>query len=296
MTGALRLSVLTLQHPCAAMIARAASSGSADGDGATSIVLLIGELLKQSERYTSEGIHPRVIGQGYDIAKEASLKVSHGLAAMLINQFLDQFKQSPKLDRATLITVALTALGTKLHQKLAAQLAPDVVDSVLAIEDEDFGHNLDMIEVMKMQHRSESETQLVRGLVLDRESIMVSGGADSADGPRHPDAPKRVTNAFILTLNVSLEYEKTEVNSSFFYSNAEQREKLVESERRFVDDKLRKIVELKNAVCDVAVGSGEKEKGFVLINQKGIDPMSLDVLVKNGIFPLRRAKRRNMER
>jgi T-complex protein 1 subunit zeta len=116
------------------------------------------------------------------------------------------------------------------------------------------------------------------------------------DGPRHPDAPKRVTNAFILTLNVSLEYEKTEVNSSFFYSNAEQREKLVESERRFVDDKLRKIVELKNAVCDVAVGSGEKEKGFVLINQKGIDPMSLDVLVKNGIFPLRRAKRRNMER
>ena len=87
----------------------------------------------------------------------------------LTYEFLDQFKQSPKLDRATLITVALTALGTKLHQKLAAQLAPDVVDSVMAIEDEDFGHNLDMIEVMKMQHRSESETQLVRGLVLDRE-------------------------------------------------------------------------------------------------------------------------------
>jgi T-complex protein 1 subunit zeta len=62
------------------MIARAASSGSADGDGATSIVLLIGELLKQSERYTSEGIHPRVIGQGYDIAKEASLKVGSSLA------------------------------------------------------------------------------------------------------------------------------------------------------------------------------------------------------------------------
>ena len=88
----------------------------------------------------------------------------------------------------------------------------------------------------------------------------------------------------------------SEVNSGFFYSSAEQREKLVESERRFIDDRLKKIVELKNAVCDQAVGSYEKPKGFVIVNQKGIDPMSLDILVKNGIFALRRAKRRNMER
>jgi T-complex protein 1 subunit zeta len=43
-------------------------------------------------------------------------------------------------------------------------------------------------------------------------------------------------------------------------------------------------------VCD------SPEKSFVLINQKGIDPMSLDMLAKEGILGLRRAKRRNMER
>lgn len=43
-------------------------------------------------------------------------------------------------------------------------------------------------------------------------------------------------------------------------------------------------------VCD------SPEKSFVLINQKGIDPMSLDMLAKEGILALRRAKRRNMER
>jgi T-complex protein 1 subunit zeta len=58
--------------------------------------------------------------------------------------------------------------------------------------------DLHMIEIMKMQHRTASETQLIRGLVLDH-------------GPRHPDMPKRVENAYILTLNVSLEYEKTYV-------------------------------------------------------------------------------------
>ena len=58
-----------------------------------------------------------------------------------------------------------------------------------------------MIEIMKMQHRTASETQLVRGLVLDH-------------GARHPDMPKRVENAYVLTLNVSLEYEKTWVSFS----------------------------------------------------------------------------------
>jgi T-complex protein 1 subunit zeta len=56
--------------------------------------------------------------------------------------------------------------------------------------------DLHMVEIMKMQHRTSSETQLVRGLVLDH-------------GARHPEMPKRVENAFVLTLNVSLEYEKT---------------------------------------------------------------------------------------
>ena len=95
----------------------------------------------------------------------------------------------------------------------------------------------------------------------------------------------------------------SEVNSGFFYSSAEQREKLIESERKFIDDRLRKIVAFKNEVCDQELGkdgqatnSKEKKMNFVIVNQKGIDPMSLDILAKNGIMALRRAKRRNMER
>lgn len=41
---------------------------------------------------------------------------------------------------------------------------------------------------------------------------------------------------------------------------------------------------------------GDGDKSFVLINQKGIDPISLDMLAKEGIIALRRAKKRNMER
>ncbi|KAI0674926.1 chaperonin-containing T-complex zeta subunit Cct6 [Trametes maxima] len=280
--GKVLLSEMQIQNPTAAMIARTAvAQDDQVGDGTTSVVLLVGELLKQADRYISEGVHPTVIGEGFDIAKKEALA------------FLDKFKRPVKLDRATLINVAYTSLATKVNSALAKQLASEVVDAVLTIRPpppapdspDQFREPIDlhMIEIMKMQHRTASETQLVRGLVLDH-------------GARHPDMPRRVENAYILTLNVSLEYEKTEVNSGFFYSSAEQREKLVESERRFTDAKCRKIVELKNLVCDQAVGSNEKKKNFVIINQKGIDPLSLDILAKNGILALRRAKRRNMER
>jgi T-complex protein 1 subunit zeta len=315
---------MQIQNPTAAMIARTAVAQDEQvGDGTTSVVLLVGELLKQADRYISEGVHPTVIATGFDVAKKQALSVGWLLFLFIVInekyfQFLDTFKIPQPVDRATLINVAHTSLATKLNHILAKQLAADVVDAVLAIQPPppppplkdgdppEFREPIDlhMVEIMKMQHRTSTETQLVRGLVMDH-------------GGRHPDMPKRVENAYILTLNVSLEYEKTwgwccsssrsstenpsssEVNSAFFYSSAEQREALVESERRFVDAKLKKIVEFKNSVCDQAVGSGkkgEKPKNFVVINQKGIDPLSLDILAKNGILALRRAKRRNMER
>ena len=75
-----------------------------------------------------------------------------------------------------------------------------------------------MIEIMHMQHKMSTESKLIRGLVLDH-------------GGRHSDMPSKLDNCYIMCLNVSLEYEKTEVHSGFFWSSADQREKLIASER-----------------------------------------------------------------
>ncbi|KAI4574976.1 hypothetical protein MJG53_002912 [Ovis ammon polii x Ovis aries] len=206
--GNVLLHEMQIQHPTASLIAKVATAqDDMTGDGTTSNVLIIGELLKQADLYISE---------------EA------------------------------------------------------VVDSILAIKKQDEPIDLFMVEIMEMKHKSETDTSLIRGLVLDH-------------GARHPDMKKRVEDAYILTCNVSLEYEKTEVNSGFFYKSAEEREKLVKAERKFIEDRVKKIIDLKKKVC------GDSDKGFV-INQKGIDPFSLDALAKEGIIALHRAKRRNMER
>lgn len=258
---------MQIQNPTAVMIARTAvTQDDITGDGTTSTVILIGELMKQAERYLSEGVHPRIITEGYEISKHAVL------------EFLEGFKETvDTTDREMLRCVARTALRTKLRESLADQLTDIVVDAVLTIRKPDEPIDLYMVEIMCMRHKLDTDTRLVRGLVMDH-------------GSRHPDMPKRLENAYVLNCNISLEYEKSEVNSGFFYSSAEQREKLVAAERAVTDDKVARILELKRKVCDTA------DKTMLVINQKGIDPQSLDLLAKAGVLALRRAKKRNMER
>ncbi|XP_076792284.1 T-complex protein 1 subunit zeta-2 isoform X3 [Arvicanthis niloticus] len=206
--GNVLLHEMQIQHPTASIIAKvAAAQDHITGDGTTSNVLIIGELLKQADLYISEA----------------------------------------------------------------------VVDSVLAIRRPGIPIDLFMVEIVEMRHKSETDTQLVRGLVLDH-------------GARHPRMKKQVQDAYILICNVSLEYEKTEVSSGFFYKTVEEKEKLVKAERKFIEDRVQKIIDLKQKVC------AESNKGFVVINQKGIDPVSLEMLAKHNIVALRRAKRRNLER
>ena len=269
--GAVLLHEMQIQHPTAAMIGRAATAqDDMVGDGTTTNVLFIGEIMRQAERYIGDGVHPRILVEGMDLAKTESLR------------FLEEFKLAQEVTRDLLINVAKTSLNTKIHPVLANPLCEVLVDAVQTISAPKDGIpqreiDLHMIEIMHMQHKMSTESKLVRGLVLDH-------------GGRHSDLPSSLTDCYILCLNVSLEYEKTEVHSGFFWSNADQREKLIASERQFTDDKVQKIIDLKRKVCE------GNNKNFVIVNQKGIDPPSLELLARDGIVGIRRAKKRNGER
>jgi T-complex protein 1 subunit zeta len=242
------LHEMQIQHPTAAMIARCSvAQDESVGDGTTSNVLLIGELLKQAEQLLYEGVHPRVITEGYELAKNKALEI------------LEEFKEKKiEIDSTLLRKVAQTSLSTKVQPKWSDLLTPIVTEAVEIIHKQGEQIDLHMVEIMPMMHKHAHDSRLVRGLVLDH-------------GGRHPGMPKQLKNCYILTLNVSLEYEKTEVHSAFYFSNAEQRNLLIQSERSLVDEKVHMICEFKRKVCK----NGES---FVVINQKGIDPESLEIL------------------
>ena len=141
-------------------------------------------------------------------------------------------------------------------------MATSVVDSIQCIatqgDDDNDGPGLSApldlhrVEIMNMPHATYSPTMeesksaddsltptsclFINGLVLDH-------------GARHPGMPTSLTNCHVMTCNVSLEYEKTEVQAGFMYSNADEREKLVESERKWLDERCRLVVDFKRKVC-----------------------------------------------
>mmetsp|Transcript_16061 Transcript_16061/g.34864 ORF Transcript_16061/g.34864 Transcript_16061/m.34864 type:complete len:533 (-) Transcript_16061:444-2042(-) len=260
------LHEMQIQNPTACMIARIATAqDDITGDGTTSAVLIVGEIMRQAERHLSDSVHPRLICEGIELAKTAVL------------EFVDGMKiEKDTLNRDLLKQIAQCSLRTKLHRELADLFTDIVVDAVLCVRKEGENIDLHMVEIIHMQHKAGCDSRLVQGLVLDH-------------GGRHPGMPKKLSKCKILTLNYDLEYMRSEVQSGFYYSNAEQREKMVEAERKWVDDKTQLVLDLKRKAC----APGET---LVLINQKGIDPLALDMLAKEGILALRRAKRRNMER
>ena len=213
------------------------------GDGTTSTVLLCGELLRQAERYTSEGLHPRIVTDGYDIARDAALEFLEGFQSNV--PIVDDADDD---DRELLRCVASTSLRTKLDGDLAGEMTEAVVDAVRCVAqrrtkgENDVEPNarmpvdLNMIEIMAMEKNMGSDSRFVNGLVLDH-------------GGRHPDMPTTLNNVHIMTCNVTFEYEKTEVQSGFFYTNAEEREKLVDSERKWLDHRCKAVVDFKRSVC-----------------------------------------------
>lgn len=264
------LGEMQIQHPTAALIARAATAiDDITGDGTTSTVLVIGEMMRQCERYIHDGLHPRILTEGFRLARAEALR------------FLEESVVKIHVDerREFLTNVARSVLSTKVGAYMSEHLAEAVVDAVLAIASAD-GKDIDlhMVEVMHMKHRLSSDTSFVNGIVLDH-------------GGRNDNMPKFLTNAYILTCNVSLEYERSELNTGFYFKDPAEKARMVAAERKVTDDRVRDIIALKKQVC-----TKENKKSFVVINQKGIDAIALEMLSKEGILALRRAKRRNMER
>ncbi|KAM4123827.1 hypothetical protein ACB094_01G185800 [Castanea mollissima] len=182
------LKEMQIQNPTAIMIARTAvAQDDISGDGTTSTVIFIGELMKQSERCIDEGMHPRVLVDGFEIAKRSTL------------QFLEKFKTPVVMgnepDKEILIMVARTTLRTKLYEALADQLTDIVVNAVLCIRKPEEGIDLFMVEIMHMRHKFDVDTCLIKDAVRDGlravkntiedESVVLGAGAFEVAARQH---------------------------------------------------------------------------------------------------------------
>ncbi|ETO07830.1 t-complex protein 1 zeta subunit [Reticulomyxa filosa] len=92
--GNVLLKEMQIQHPTAALIARTAvAQDDVTGDGTTSVVVLAGELLRQAERYIAEGMHPRVIVEGIELARDEAVKYLEESAVTVMDEKTEEISR-----------------------------------------------------------------------------------------------------------------------------------------------------------------------------------------------------------
>ena len=103
-------------------------------------------------------------------------------------------------------------MGTKAiatSKDFLAQLATSAVTQVMDSSNGKTTADIDRIKVLKKHGEGIEQTELVQGIVLDKEIA-------------HPGMPKRVEKARIVLLNAKLEVEKTEFDSKITIENPDQ--------------------------------------------------------------------------
>ncbi|MBI3859975.1 MAG: TCP-1/cpn60 chaperonin family protein [Thaumarchaeota archaeon] len=259
--GATMLKELDIQHPAAKMMVEISKATDNEvGDGTTSAVVFAGALLDKAEELIEKDVHPVVIVDGYSRAVEKAQKILEDIAE----------KVDP-LSRPDLLKVANTSMLTKLVNEDAPHLAGVVVDAILMISekgDKGMKADIDNVKVEKKPGGAITDTQLIRGMVLDKEVV-------------HSGMPKRVEEAKIALINSALEIEKTEFSAEIRINDPEQMQQFMDEESNILKGMVQKVSE---------AGAN------VLICQKGIDDLAQHFMAKAGVLAVRRVKESDMSK
>ena len=257
--GATILKEIDVQHPAAKMMVEISKTVDNEvGDGTTSSVVFGGALLAKAEELLKKDVHSSVIVEGYQAASEKTLEIYSELA-----------KKIKPDDRESLLKIATTSMQSKLISEDSGSISKIVVDAILGVvikKGEKYSVDLDNIKVEKKSGGAIHDTQVVKGIVLDKEIV-------------HSAMPTKIEKARIALLNTALEIEKTEISSEIRITDPTQMQMFLEEENRMLKAMVDKLHE---------VGTN------VLICQKGIDDIAQHYLSKNGIMAVRRVKESDM--
>ncbi len=259
--GAAILDEMEVEHPAGKMMVEVAKTqDDMVGDGTTTAVILAGELLKKAEELLDQNIHPTVIVSGYRKAVQKAIETINNIATLVNIE-----------DRETLRKVALTSMSSKAvgpAKEHFAEIAIDAVKQIVEKRGERNVADIDNIQIVKKEGKSLFESQLIRGLIIDKEAV-------------HSGMPKKIENAKIALLDCPLEIQKTETSAEIRIRDPTQMKAFLDQETRMLKEMVEKIK---------AVGAR------VLFCQKGIDDMAQHFLAKHEILAARRVKQSDMEK
>ena len=255
--GVTILEEMAIEHPTAKMIVEVAKTQENEvGDGTTTAVVLAGELLKNAEHLLDDNIHPTIIAKGYRMAAEKAKHILNELAEKVTEHDIDLLKK--------IASTAMTGKGAESAKELLSDLC---VKAVLQVKDNE-GVNLDNIKIEKKVGEAIEASELIAGIVLDKEKVNFG-------------MPRSIKDAKLALLDAALEVKSPETDTKIEISSPEQLEAFLEREERLLREMVKKI----------------KDSGAnVVVCQKGIDDLAQHFLAKENIYAVRRVKKSDLDK
>jgi thermosome len=259
--GVTILKEIDVEHPAAKMIIEAAKTQDDEcRDGTTTAVVLAGEFLKRSEDLIDQNVHPTIITGGFRMAMDHAIE--------FLNKLAEPVKANDEKTLKEIAVTAMTGKSAEAIKDLLANISVRAVKAVMEKRDGSINIDLDNVKVEKKQGGSIQDTELIEGIILDKERV-------------HSGMPTSVKNAKIALLNLALEVKKTEVDAKIQITSPTQLQDFINEEEKMLKTMVDKI---------------QKAGANVVICQKGIDDLPQHYLAKAGIYAVRRAKKSDMEK
>ncbi|MFP3946678.1 MAG: thermosome subunit alpha, partial [Archaeoglobaceae archaeon] len=259
--GVTILKEMDVEHPAAKMVIEVAKTQENEvGDGTTTAVVIAGELLKRAEELLDQDIHPTLIARGYRLAAEKAKELLNEMATPVSKDDDDILQR--------IAATAMTGKGAEVAVDKLSEIAVKSVKSISEESEEGIDADTDFIKVEKRHGGNAQDTELIDGIVIDKEIV-------------NPSMPKKVNDAKMLLLESALEVKDTETDAQVQINDPDMLQKFVDQEEKMLKDMVDKVA---------------KSGANVVLCQKGIDDLAQYYLAKQGVIAVRRVKKSDLEK
>merc|ERR1711937_938626 len=219
--GATILQRMEIENQIAKIMVQLSNSQDNEvGDGTTGVVVLAGALLEGAEKLLDRGIHPIRVADGYEMA--CDIAVAH------LKEIADTVPFS-KDNIEPLVKTCMTTLNSKVINRHNRQMAEIAVNAVLSVADLDRKDvNFELIKVEGKVGGKLQDTQLVKGIVLDKEIS-------------HSQMRKEIKDAKIAVLTCPFEPPKPKTKHKLDIDTVEKFEELHAKEQEYFVDMVKQV-------------------------------------------------------
>eukprot|EP00049_Salpingoeca_infusionum_P022339 m.6180 g.6180 ORF g.6180 m.6180 type:complete len:548 (+) comp5135_c0_seq1:249-1892(+) len=257
------LREIMVQHPAAKSVIEIARTQDEEvGDGTTSVIVLVGEMLAVAAEFMEQRTHPLTVIGAYVRMLEDALQILENDIAIDVDTS----------DREAMIGIIDSVVGTKLIRKWARMACEIALDAVEMVTLDDKGsREIDIKRYAKVEKIPGGELEdccVLKGVMLNKDVTLGS-------------MRRKIENPRILLLDCNLEYKKGESKTDAEFTKEADFTRLLQLEEEYI-----------KTICEDIIAV----KPDVVITEKGISDLAQHYLQKHNVTAIRRVRKSDNNR